>query len=125
MKWVKPSGVEIETNDREETIEYCESLGWKPIEDEQADSIVISPATAEADISPKPGVIPEITAPETQEEFEARCDLEARESRKEIIEAIETKEALQAYMDSIGLKVDMRGGLEIVRAKALEAMSNG
>jgi hypothetical protein len=29
MKWVKPSGVEIETRDTEEIIEYCESLGWK------------------------------------------------------------------------------------------------
>jgi len=29
IKWTKPSGVEIQTNDREETIEYCESLGWK------------------------------------------------------------------------------------------------
>lgn len=31
MKWVKPSGQEIETNDLPETIEYCESLGWKPV----------------------------------------------------------------------------------------------
>jgi len=29
IKWVKPSGQEIETNDKEETIEYCESLGWE------------------------------------------------------------------------------------------------
>jgi hypothetical protein len=29
MKWIKPNGTEIETNDREETIEYCKSLGWK------------------------------------------------------------------------------------------------
>lgn len=29
MKWIKPSGIEIETNDKEETIEYCKSLGWK------------------------------------------------------------------------------------------------
>lgn len=27
--WVKPSGVKIETNDMDVTIEYCESLGWK------------------------------------------------------------------------------------------------
>ena len=32
MKWLRPSGTEIETNDSEETIEYCKSLGWKPAE---------------------------------------------------------------------------------------------
>lgn len=32
MKWVKPSGLEIETNDMKETIEYCKSLGWKSAE---------------------------------------------------------------------------------------------
>lgn len=36
MKWVKPSGVEIETNDREETIEYCKSLGWKEVKAKKA-----------------------------------------------------------------------------------------
>ena len=29
MKWVKPSGQEIETNDSPETVKHCESLGWK------------------------------------------------------------------------------------------------
>jgi hypothetical protein len=29
MKWIKPSGLKITTNDLEETIEYCKSLGWK------------------------------------------------------------------------------------------------
>lgn len=28
IKWIKPSGVEIETNDREETVKHCEKLGW-------------------------------------------------------------------------------------------------
>jgi len=31
MKWVKPSGQEIETNDSPETVKHCESLGWKPV----------------------------------------------------------------------------------------------
>lgn len=31
MKWLKPNGTEIETSDRKEAVEYCESLGWKPI----------------------------------------------------------------------------------------------
>jgi hypothetical protein len=32
MKWIKPNGIEIETTDTEEVIEYCESLGWKRAE---------------------------------------------------------------------------------------------
>ena len=32
-KWKKPSGVEIETNDLPETIEYCESLGWEMLDE--------------------------------------------------------------------------------------------
>lgn len=27
--WIKPSGVEIETNGLEKTVKYVESLGWK------------------------------------------------------------------------------------------------
>lgn len=33
MKWIKPSGAEIETNDRKETIEAAVSLGWQVVED--------------------------------------------------------------------------------------------
>lgn len=29
IKWIKPNGNEITTNDLEATIEYCESLGFK------------------------------------------------------------------------------------------------
>ncbi len=31
IKWKKPSGLEIETNDMEATVVYCESLGWKRV----------------------------------------------------------------------------------------------
>lgn len=33
MKWLKPSGKEIETNDFDETIKFCKSLGWEIVED--------------------------------------------------------------------------------------------
>ena len=39
IKWVKPSGLEIETNDRKETVEYCVSIGWK-----RADEPSLKPA---------------------------------------------------------------------------------
>lgn len=29
MKWVKPNGIEIETNDLKATVKKAESLGWK------------------------------------------------------------------------------------------------
>jgi len=28
MKWTKPNGTSVETNDAPETVEYCKSLGW-------------------------------------------------------------------------------------------------
>ena len=32
MRWIRPSGREIETNDNKDTIEYCKSLKWEPID---------------------------------------------------------------------------------------------
>jgi hypothetical protein len=29
IKWIKPSGVELETNELKATVAYCESLDWK------------------------------------------------------------------------------------------------
>lgn len=29
ITWIRPSGSEIETNDRQETIDGCERMGWK------------------------------------------------------------------------------------------------
>lgn len=34
MKWTKPSGVEVETNDMPETIKYCRSLGWQEVSED-------------------------------------------------------------------------------------------
>lgn len=34
IKWLRPSGTEIETNEMESTIDYCLSLGWKPMREE-------------------------------------------------------------------------------------------
>lgn len=30
IKWIRPSGTTIETNESKETIDYCVSLGWEP-----------------------------------------------------------------------------------------------
>lgn len=31
IKWTKPSGLKIQTNDMDETVEYCKSLDWKQV----------------------------------------------------------------------------------------------
>ena len=36
MKWIRPSGTEIETNDEEATVKHCKSMGWEPVEVEAA-----------------------------------------------------------------------------------------
>lgn len=36
IKWIKPNGNEIETNDEKATIEYCESLGWERADKKEA-----------------------------------------------------------------------------------------
>jgi len=35
IKWIRPSGTEIETNDDKDVVDYCISLGWKPAESEK------------------------------------------------------------------------------------------
>ena len=34
MKWMRPSGAELETNDRDVTVKYLESLGFKKIDED-------------------------------------------------------------------------------------------
>ena len=41
--WTKPSGLEIETNDMEETVKYAESLGWKHAGDTPEPEIPAAP----------------------------------------------------------------------------------
>lgn len=35
IKWTKPNGNSIETNEEKATIEYCESLGWTKAEEKK------------------------------------------------------------------------------------------
>ncbi len=55
--WRKPSGMEMETNDRKETVEYCESLGWERL------------ATGEPDQEPE-AVVEEVVEAPAEEEVE-------------------------------------------------------
>ena len=49
MKWLRPSGTEITTNDSKETIEYGKSLGWKEIKPEKVKRIRRTKEQIEAD----------------------------------------------------------------------------
>lgn len=56
MKWTKPNGTVIKTNDTKETIAYCESLGWKvekvkPVEEPKTDCP--EPLAGEESVKPK------------------------------------------------------------------------
>lgn len=33
--WKKPSGLKVETNDMDATVEHCEALGWKRIKERE------------------------------------------------------------------------------------------
>lgn len=35
MQWKRPTGSLIETNNEKSTIEHCESMGWKRVEETQ------------------------------------------------------------------------------------------
>lgn len=43
MKWKKPSGLIIETNEDDATIDKCVSLDWEPIEDSEGNAIIPEP----------------------------------------------------------------------------------
>ncbi len=36
MKWTKPNGSEVETNEEKATIEHCKTLGWKSAKKNEA-----------------------------------------------------------------------------------------
>ncbi len=42
MKWSRPSGTEIETNDEPATIAHCESVGWKRLDGGSQSSMTVA-----------------------------------------------------------------------------------
>ena len=55
--WKKPSGMEMETNDRKETVEYCESLGWERLAtgepDQEPEAVAEAPPAEEEPKTPE------------------------------------------------------------------------
>ncbi len=51
--WKKPSGIEIETNDMDATIDYCKSLDWKRIK---------NTLKGDPEVKPKKGKVTSTTA---------------------------------------------------------------
>ena len=42
MKWIKPSGVEVETNDLKASVEAAKALGWKPKSEKKEEPIKVA-----------------------------------------------------------------------------------
>lgn len=50
MKWQKPSGVLIETNDRQETVAEAKRLGWKPFTENNDVDVLINAAETKEEL---------------------------------------------------------------------------
>lgn len=67
--WIKPSGLEIELNDRKEIVEYCESLKWVRKKVESSDPDLGDPDEPVPDltIDPKLELVSDDPEPSSEE----------------------------------------------------------
>lgn len=94
IKWTKTNGQEIETNDLEATVEYCESLGWKRSEQEER-----LPTDGDKG-SGKPGTM---------------------EWHRHWINDLHDKAEIADYVRELtGEKLDLRGNLKAAKTRALK-----
>lgn len=87
--WVKPSGLEIEINDRDESIAKAVELGW----------------TLKKNDGDKGSGIPG-----------------SDEWHESAILGMDSKDEIKDYCKEAGVQVDFRGGIDIVKSKAIEAI---
>jgi len=96
IKWKKPSGVEIVTNDLDATIDMAASLGWELVKDSK-------PMDGDKGHG-KPG---------TMRWHEVQ------------INAMNDKSEVAQYVKSVTSQdIDKRGGLDIVKEKATQALES-
>jgi hypothetical protein len=95
--WSKTNGQIIKTNDRPESIAYCESLGWKLADKPKEEK----PAMVDAD---KGSGIPG-----------------TNEWHKSAILGMSEKEEVIQYLSELGIIIDQRGNLDRIKAKAIIA----
>jgi hypothetical protein len=87
--WVKPSGLEIEINDRDESIIKAVELGW-----------VLKRNNGDKG-SGVPG---------------------SSEWHERAILGMSSKDEIKDYCNDLNVPVDFRGGIDIVKSKAIEAI---
>jgi hypothetical protein len=75
MKWKKPSGIIIETNEDDATIDKCVSLDWEPIEDSEGNAIIPEPEDTDADGQDNPPDVEAETHEITQDEMPSQGEL--------------------------------------------------
>ena len=99
ITWVRPSGREITTNNRKETIVFAENKGWKLKLD---------------------NIEPEIN-------IETDVPVELAHARIEsIINAMTDKDSIEAYvLEAKSIDLDKRGSLDTVKEKAIKALNYG
>jgi len=97
--WLKPGGIVIRTNDRLETIEHCESLGWTLTDNPNEEIKVEIDPTINAD--------------------KGSGILNSYEWHESAIKGMESAEEIRDYIKELGFTLDVRGNLKKVRKNAL------
>ncbi len=98
--WRKDNGHILGTNTREETVKYCESLGWTRTDD---------PDKVQEEVEPQPM----INADKGSGVFNSP------EYHESAIIGMENQEEIRDYMKELGFTLDIRGNLKKTRKQAL------
>ena len=98
--WRKDNGHILGTNTREETVKYCESLGWTRTED---------PDKVQEEIEPEPTINAD----------KGSGILNSYEWHESAIKGMENAEEIRDYIKELGFTLDVRGNLKKVRKNAL------
>ena len=94
-KWIKKSGVEIETNDLPANIAKAEELGWERVDDGDE-------GTGQGDDDPDNDESEDVA----------------------VINSIKTKDELETFVrESYGIELDKRKSLENMKAEAIEQIN--
>ena len=99
--WLKDNGLVMRTNDRPETIAYCESMGWTLTD------------------NPKEEIKKEIEPQSDINADKGSGILNSYEWHESAIKGMENAEEIRDYIKELGFTLDVRGNLKKVRKNAL------
>ena len=103
--WLKDNGLVMRTNDRPETIAYCESMGWTLTDDPKKEI----KKEVQEEVEPQPM----INADKGSGVFNSP------EYHESAIIGMENQEEIRDYMKELGFTLDVRGNLKKTRKQAL------